>query len=286
MMRALILLFILSTTGINVLAQSSSRPGPENSQDALPPRAATAPKGSELAAIWSEMDDQKGRREAQIAEEILDGNFPVFMRKLARIDVSIPDPRSESADSIRASYWVMPDYLMVGSDEDFLRVPMQPQTAQRIADAWGFFLSTAKIADDVYKAAEVKLEPQPLTESREAFATFVHHHQLIEDQRKGREGLIAGIKKDVINTVRLLDSARSDRLALYGWHQLDGQPIQPVYTGHVNHYVDYSHGFRLVAPMIWVANKPMHYSDVLADPILRTILSDEPGSRHFRYPTH
>ena len=28
----------------------------------------------------------------------------------------------------------------------------------------------------------------------------------------------------------------------------DGKPIQPLYTGHVNWYVDYSHGVRLVCP--------------------------------------
>src|SRR5690606_27714949 len=110
-------------------------------------------------------------------EELLSGNFPDFMRQLVQIDLS---------DGV--SYWVMPDYLMVGSDLDFLRLPMTPNTAQFIADSLGFFLSTAKIADDVYQAATVKLEPLPLIDDRELFATFILHHEMIEAQREGRNG--------------------------------------------------------------------------------------------------
>jgi hypothetical protein len=39
-------------------------------------------------------------------------------------------------------------------------------------------------------------------------------------------------------------------VASYGWHKLDGKPIQPVYAGHVNWYVDYSHGIRLIAKQV------------------------------------
>lgn len=285
-MRILLLLIILCSTAMGARAQYLRDSIEKKMIQLLPQREPSAPTGSELADMWSGMDQEKDQREARIAQEILAGNFPDFMRKLARVELSIPHPAGESGDSIQAIYWVMPDYLMVGSDEDFLRVPMQPQTAQKIADQWGFFLSTAKIADDVYKAAAIKLAPIPMTEAREAFATYVLHHHLIEDQRKGRTGLIAGIKKDVISTVRLLDDERSDRVALYGWHKLDGLPIQPVYTGHVQHYVDYSHGFRLVGPYILVNDEPMHFTEVMADPLLRTILSDEPGTRLFKYPVH
>ena len=75
-----------------------------------------------------------------------------------------------------AAFEVMPDYLAVGSDADFVRVPMTPQTAARIADAFGCALPTRKMVDDVYRAATVKLEPKPLTEDREASATFLQHN--------------------------------------------------------------------------------------------------------------
>ena len=39
---------------------------------------------------------------------------------------------------------------------------------------------------------------------------------------------------------------RPNRVAIYGWHYLNGQPIQPTYAGHVDWYIDYSHGIRPV----------------------------------------
>lgn len=259
----------------------------------FPSRSEMALSGSDWAKKWM-AEEEKGKntaradlkriaasREAELVQEILSGNFPDFMRELAQIDVTL----HVDGSIVHASYWVMPDYLMVGNDQDFFRVPMTPMAAQLIADRLGFFLSTTKIADDVYRSAAVKLEPQPLTEERESLATFVHHHRLIEGQRQGRRGLIAGIKKDVVSTSRLFTTDRPDRLALYGWHQLDGKPIQPLYTGHINHYVDYSHGFRLVWRDIKVGDQFMDFKEVLADPKLRPILTHEDDARYFEYPT-
>ena len=50
---------------------------------------------------------------------------------------------------------VMPDYLTVGSDTDFVRVPTTPMTAARIADAFGCARPTRKVVDAVYAAAAV-----------------------------------------------------------------------------------------------------------------------------------
>ncbi|MBD0375804.1 MAG: hypothetical protein ICV51_09270 [Flavisolibacter sp.] len=92
----------------------------------------------------------------------------------------------------------------------------------------------------------MRLEPVPLYAFRDSTPTMYHHHLIIEGQRKGRKGLIAGIKKDIVITGKLLHDPKPNRVAIYGWHKLDGNPIQPLYTGHVNWYVDYSHGIRLV----------------------------------------
>lgn len=284
MMRGFIFILILwAVRSFDLCAQNLSQ------KAQLPPRPDTALSGSELAEMWvaaeenaehTDLKEPVFRREAEIAQQILSGNFPDFMRKLSQIDVTL----HVDGATVHASYWVMPDYLMVGNDQDFLRVPMTPMTAQFIADRLGFFLSNPKITNDVYRSATVKLKPQPLTEEREAFATFVQHHDLIESERQDREGLIAGIKKDVVSTVKLYESDRPDRVALYGWHKLDGSPIQPLYTGHVNHYVDYSHGFRLVWREIKVGDQLMDFKEVLANPKLRPILTQEDDVRYFEYP--
>lgn len=283
-MRKFLIILILCAAS---LASLRAQNWPQETH--LPPRPDTALSGSEWAKRWiaeeenTEQADLKEltyRRETEIAQQILSGNFPDFMRELSQIHVTL----HVDGAVVHASYWVMPDYLMVGNDQDFLRVPMTPMTAQFIADRLGFFLSNPKITNDVYKSAKVKLEPQPLTEEREAFATFVRHHNLIEAQRQGRPGLIAGIKKDVVSTTKLYEPERPDRVALYGWHKRDGSPIQPLYTGHINHYVDYSHGFRLIWRKIKVGDRWMDFKEVLADPKLRPILTHEEDERYFEYP--
>ncbi|MFH0991595.1 MAG: T9SS type A sorting domain-containing protein [bacterium] len=62
---------------------------------------------------------------------------------------------------------------------------------------------------------------------------------------------------------------------IYGWHKLDGTPIQPVYNGHEQTYADYSHGIRLVKDTVLVDGIPRFLSSVLADPVYHLLLSDE-----------
>jgi hypothetical protein len=110
------------------------------------------------------------------------------------------------------------------------------------------------------------------------------HHLIIEGQRKGRKGLIAGIKKDVVISGKVIRDTKPNRVAIYGWHKPNGKAIQPVYAGHVNWYVDYSHGIRLVYRQIKINNKWMDYIDVLKDPILKRLLCDEEYCDFYKYP--
>lgn len=221
-------------------------------------------------------------RDQIFMENVMNGSLPDFMSRFVRIDVSMVD--SVTGKTIHGYYFVMPDYLCIGTDDDFVRMPIQPKYAQHIADHFGCFLSTKKISDDVYAAAVVKLEPQPLTIDRDSLYTFVEHHKIIEEQRANRPGLIAGHKKDVIITHKILKDPRPNRVALYGWHQLNGKPIQPVYTGHIDWYVDYSHGFRLVQQTIYVNGEPMNYVDVMKHPLYHRLVCDEEACDYYAYP--
>jgi hypothetical protein len=177
----------------------------------------------------------------------------------------------------------MPDYMSIGTNDDWARVPLTPMAAQKIADSFHCFLSTRKIADDVYRQAIVKLEPVPMYAYRDSSPTMWQHHLIIEGQRKDRKGLIAGIKKDVIITGKLTRDSKTNRVAIYGWLKPNGTPIQPVYTGHVNWYVDYSHGVRLVYRTIWVDGKQWDYIDILKDKELQKLLCDEEWCDVYRY---
>ena len=212
-------------------------------------------------------------RDSFALKQILAGDIPGFLKKFVAIKTSITD--SVSGKNIRAVYYVAPDYLSIGTHTDWARIPLTPMAAQKIADSFHCFLPTRKMVDDIYKAARVKLEPVPMYAYRDSTVTMWQHHLIIEGQRRGRKGLIAGIKKDVVNSGQLLLDARPNRVAIYGWHKPDGQPIQPLYTGHVNWYVDYSHGIRLIYRKLKVNGHWMDYTDVLKDGRLRRLLCDE-----------
>lgn len=251
-------------------------------QLALPSRAANAIGGGEF--VKSVEGLSLNDREAAILREITSGNFPEFLRnfKVVAIRGTIKD---ESRDKeIKSSIEVMPDYLAIGSDADFVRIPMTPQTAQQIADLFGCTLPTRKIVDAIDKTAKVRIAPHPLTQNREAAATFHEHHDIIEKQRSGKPLglLITGIKKDIVLSPRIFE--RPQRLAIYGWQQLDGTPIQPLTIVHWDRYVDYSHGVRLVRNAIEVDGKKCKITDLLADPSRCGLVSDEGPMDPPRYP--
>ena len=246
---------------------------------ALPDRDKSAITGEaffkQIGALnWKE-------REPLMISEILAGNIPGFLRRMVPIHVTITD--SISGKIIHATYFVTADYLSIGSNNNFARVPMTPMAAQQIADSLKCFLPTRKMVNDIYNHAKIKLEPMPLVNFRDSAITFYQHHLIIEEQRKNRHGLIAGIKKDVVLSSKITTDPKPNRVAIYGWHQLNGKPIQPLYTGHVNWYVDYSHGIRLVYQTIIIDGKAYNYKAVLQDKILKAILSDEDIADFYRY---
>ena len=228
-----------------------------------------------VAMKWKERDSLAIR-------EVFMGNIPEFLRRFSPVQVSITD--SATGKIINATYYVAPDYLSIGTDNDWARIPLTPMAAQQIADRVECFLPTRKMVNDIYRQATVKLEPVPMYAFRDSTITMWHHHMIVEGQRRGRKGLIAGIKKDVVISEKVSRDARPDREAIYGWHKLDGLPIQPLYTGHINWWVDYSHGIRLIYKKIRVGKRWMDYQDVLKDPLLRRLICDETFCDYYRYP--
>ncbi|MDP2337661.1 MAG: hypothetical protein Q8N05_14700 [Bacteroidota bacterium] len=241
----------------------------------IPQRSANAESGS--AFMERIVSLSLSEREEEIYKAIASGNIPAFLRNT----ITIKGEFYDSAGIVhQVIYEAMPDYLSVGNDSDFCRIPMGPITAQRLATTFGASLITAKLSDHIYKMAEVKLVPfnyVPVGNANELVTKFQEHNFQIEKQRKeagGKNGqLIAGIKKDIILSNRL--AMQPGKVILYGWHKPGGKPIQPVYSGHVNWYVDYSHGIRLINNQVLIDGKPALFSDVLKHPVLYRIFSDE-----------
>lgn len=216
-------------------------------------------------------------REEEIYIAVASGNIPGFLRETVTLHGVFED-LTGSKHSVQ--YEVMPDYLAVGSDDNYCRVPMNPRTAQRLATLFGASLVTSVLSDHIYSQAVLKLAPfnyVPVGNANELVSKFVEHNAQIEKQFSdagGKHGqLVAGIKKDIILSSRIAE--KHDRVVLYGWHKPGGKPIQPVYSGHVWWYVDYSHGIRFINNQVILDGRPALVTDILKDPVLFRVLSDE-----------
>ncbi len=240
----------------------------------MPARATDAMGGSAFAR---RIDATSGpEREAAIARELASGNVPSFLRRL--VPVSLSAARS-GGRLIEVTACVLPDYLAVGSDQDFLIVPMALATALRVAARDGFTLPTPKLVDAIYAQAAVHLPPRPLPASDEMRSTayYTNHDRIIGEQRSALRvllgSLVAGHKKDLVLTNRLWNA--QDRVAIYGWHRPDANPIQPLSTVHGERYADYSHGVRLVSTTVYVDGAARPIAAALADPEVAPALSSE-----------
>ena len=240
----------------------------------IPARAEQDLTGSQFAQHVSKMSPQE--REQAIQEEILKGNLPEFLRKLVSVELHYDSP---SGRSLSATIFVAPDYLAVGSDTDFLRIPMNLHTAAAIAYRFGFVLPTKKMVDAIYLQSRYHFVPQPLPAGPQMRSTAYYwtHNQLIEGQAHAlgvRSGeLVSGDKKDVVMTNRL--AVHVGRIAIYGWHRGPGQPIQPLSTVHGANYADYSHGIRLISETVLIDGKLRSIYDILHDSSAAKVLSDE-----------
>jgi hypothetical protein len=245
----------------------------ETSRD-IPPRPVSALTGSQFAARILQLDPRQ--REEAILAQILSGNIPTFLRTLVPVSLNSILPGGKRKN---ATIFVTPDYLAIGSDDDYLRIPMNLYTAESIANHFGFILPTKKIVDEIYAQSTYRLTPQPMTAGPEMRSTAYYrtHNQMIQEQM-GAMGvrlgaLIAGHKKDVVITNRL--ATNEGKIAIYGWHRDVGDPIQPLSTIHGAFYADYSHGVRLVSEMVFVDGKRRSIYEVLRDPTLAGLFSNE-----------
>lgn len=236
-----------------------------------PPRALT---GSQFAASVAKMDPRQ--REQAILHEIISGNLPGFLRNLIPVKLSYQAPHGKT---VTATIFAMPEYLAIGTDKDFLRIPMNLYTAAAAARKLGFVLPTKKIVDAIYAQAAVHFSPEPMAAGPQMRSTeyYVTHNQKVEAQARilgvTPGELVSGDKKDVVVTNRL--ERNPGRIAIYGWHRLNGAPIQPLSTVHGACYADYSHGIRLVSETVLVDGQARSVYDVLQDPALAGVLSDE-----------
>ncbi|KAA3608871.1 MAG: T9SS C-terminal target domain-containing protein, partial [Calditrichaeota bacterium] len=246
----------------------------------IPLRSPDAKNGSEF--MQHVMDMTFTQRENAILNELLTGNVPYFLRELKTLEATFEDLNGVSHN---LEYSVFPDYLAIGSDSNYCRIPMGPITAQKVADFFGTALPTRKLVNHIYQNAEIKLAPVtyfPVGNANEKVPKFIEHNDAIEQQFESSGGipgqLIGGTKKDVVLSNKIIDPSRPNHVVIYGWHKLDGDPIQPLTNIHNDSYVDYSHGIRYLKSEIKINGTKSTIQTTLKDDVLYKIISDESGA--------
>lgn len=251
-------------------------------------RKTNALSGSQFANSIADTGLRLAEREQIIFKEVKSGNVPHFFRKLSTVTVS----QNINGKLYRLSYQVAPDYLAIGSDEDFFYMPTTPMLAQKIASMSKAMLPTKKMVDDIYRHALIQLQPQPIPPSNlmTTVPVFIQHNLIVVNQLDSvkekhlQSALTAGNKKDIIISNKIYGQP-TPRVVIYGWHKLDGKAIQPVYYKHTNTWADYSHGVRLVLKHAILNGKKVRLSAILKDPLLHILLSDEGIIKNPTYPT-
>lgn len=241
---------------------------------AIPVRQSSAPTGREFVARVKGMSGDE--RESRILAELMDGNIPSFLRRLVPVTFS---GRLADHRDVTVTLCVAPDYVAIGSDDDYVLMPMRLETALLFDDRYGFVLPTRKLVNEIYGQAQIHLAPQPLPASAAMRSTnyYWQHNEMVRGQRSGwglpAGTLTAGDKKDLVLTNLLWRNP--ERVAIYGWHRIDGSPIQPLSTVHGARYADYSHGVRLISSTAYIDGQAQPLLTLLEDPVLAPLFSDE-----------
>lgn len=243
---------------------------------AIPRRPRSAAGGREVLAGLAGAGGTT--RDAALVRAVEQGNVPDHLRQLVPVTMAGTQPDGRR---VQITLCVMPDYLAVGSDQDFVRIPLGLPAANRLAERFDMLLPTARMVDAIHAQARVRLTPSPMTPGAQMASTgyLVTHNATVEAQRRATGAalghLVSGHKKDVVLTNRL--TRVSGRVAIYGWHRGNGQPIQPLSTVHGQHYADYSHGIRLISRTAFVGGRAVDLLDLLADRRYAGVLTGDEG---------
>ena len=224
--------------------------------------------------------------EDAIVEAVLEGNIPQELRSFRKI--VFRTPVVDSVEILRKPHkveiWVLPDYISIGTSNDFVRMPMGPLAAQRIADSLHCILPTTFLVDRIAEVSQGHLNIfpfRPLGSRNSQPIVYQDSNNAINalyDAKGYKFGqFISGLKKDVVLTYKILTlPGNENRVAIYGWHLPDGKAKQPLHIKHGNFYADYSHGIRMIYRTIKVDGKEYDAREVLESPQLYRLLSNEP----------
>jgi hypothetical protein len=218
-------------------------------------------------------------REILFLKEFFSGNVPSWMSQLVKLTITKGD--------LSITMCVAPDYMSMGSNEDYLRFPLTPIAGVVAANKLGMALPTKSIVDDIYNEASTNGKTIHIPGLNQAAgdgmwqmgAGFYYYHnwKIKEKLTSSDEGkLIAGHKKDPI--ISSFCANKPADLDFFGYYSGPHQPTQ-TNPHHPANFADYSHGIRLIHKQMWVTEGGTRlagtsdYFTLLADPKYAKVLN-------------
>ena len=188
-------------------------------------------------------------------------------------------------------YQVMPDYLCLGSNDEYIHIPMSPITCKEFMAANDFVLPTPKMVKQIWDAAKIRPRVVSWGElyknstkkfNRDSTMCYVDHSKRVQELARQQnysqaDDLVAGHKKDVVLTNLLTLQKNKNNVAIYGWFNSDGTIVQGLNAvDHVVSYVDYSHGLRMIKNQCILNGKPTTLKQIWSDESLSLLVHDQP----------
>ena len=194
----------------------------------------------------------------------------------------------------RAILWVSGDALRIGDADDSVRVSTTARSAQVIADLLGCILPTTRICDLIWEQATVRIPPcsqkLPPDDPRPLMCStrVLQHHERVEAKVGEGKGLLDNVGKYWVLSNRLAEDP--SKVANYGWFDATGgarfasgprkrpgklRLFQPLGLAHGIDHVDYAQVLRLVRRWAMVDGVRRDLVEILKDPLLAALVSDE-----------
>jgi hypothetical protein len=197
------------------------------------------------------------------------GNVPNFLRQLKKVTI-------KNRDGSTIDTYVMPDVIAIGSDTDYIRVPLMPVVAQMLAKRLNLSLPTKAVVDAIWDEAGKKpgdnnglvgtqLSLTDYTRDLkkdgpyvDSFGWSVRHSLDVDSQLREQNRppgtLVAGHQKEMVVTADASNrnSPYFGLLHFYGFYDQVGPNGHPVQTSpaHSTTWTEYSLGIRYASQMV------------------------------------
>jgi|GEM_PF-5136998 len=252
-----------------------------------PPKGAgpkpSTPVTSSYSGDLEGLSDSPVARSAEILSLIRQGRFEVPIVFL-----------TTSKGPLRARLAVTGRALTV----DGVRVSMTEQDQTLAADTLGAHLLTPFLVDEIWKRADVRLEPKtqawyggPGGDGSMGTKRRVFDYNEIVEKELGEvppEKLVASEGKDWVIDGYAFTPAGRIKGTNYGWHRKNGKPVQGLGRVHNLAHTDYSQLFRFVSSVVSLSEddgqtwRDATFTELVSSPKLFPLVSYErlPAARH------